>query len=412
MSEIDIRPVEVHERRQAADTFRAALITGAISDENMETTHASWDHGDWLAAWDDDRCVGHVGAYRFDTSVPGGARLPTAGYSRVGVLPTHTRRGLLTQLMQRSLREAHARGQVLASLRASEAPIYGRFGYGLAGDYVAVHIKTERTRPLRGTRAGGSMRLLRRDEVLDIVPPLYDRVARRWVGTIDRPEWMWKRYLNGATEPASAAFGKGEFVAVHSDPSGVDDGYVHYETELAEGFAVGFIGGGTIHDLWGASAEIELAIWQYLFDIDLITTWQADERPVNDPIRRSLHDVRAYETRRIDDEQWIRLLDVDAALTARSYGPGPVALTIAVTDPLFDANNDRWTISTNGAQRTTDPADVIVDIATLSTVYMGSVSWRDLAASSVLPTEVDMGVLDKLDALFAIRPVGYCGSFF
>ena len=122
--------------------------------------------------------------------------------------------------------------------------------------------------------------------------------------------------------------------------------------------------------------------------------------------------MRAYETRQIVDEQWIRLLDVDAALTARTYGPCSVSLTVAVTDPLFEANNDRWTISSTGAERTTDPADVIVDIATLSTAYMGGVAWRDLAASSLLPVEADDAVLETLDALFAIRPVGYCGSFF
>ena len=85
---------------------------------------------------------------------------------------------------------------------------------------------------------------------------------------------------------------------------------------------------------------------------------------------------------------------------------------VAVTDPLFEENNDRWAISGAGATRTTDPADVIVDIATLSTVYMGGVAWRDIAASGLLPVDVDPSVLDLLDALFAHRPTGYCGSFF
>ncbi len=226
----------------------------AASDEMMAAGQASWSDGDWLGAWDGDRCVGNLGAFRFDTTIPGGARLPTAGYSRVGVLPTHTRQGLLTQLMHRSLREARERGQVLASLRASEAPIYGRFGYGLAGDFVRCphHDRTERGR-CAAPRATGSMRLLRCDEVFDVVPPLYERVARRWVGTIGRPEWMWKRYLKAATEPAPTPFGKGEFVAVHTDIDGVDDGYVHYETELLDEFAIAFTGSGTVHDLWGAS---------------------------------------------------------------------------------------------------------------------------------------------------------------
>lgn len=412
MNEIDIRPVEEHEHRHAADAFRTALLSGRASDEMMEAGQASWSDGDWLGAWDGDRCVGNLGAFRFETTIPGGARLPTAGYSRVGVLPTHTRQGLLTQLMHRSLREARERGQVLASLRASEAPIYGRYGYGLAGDFVAAHITSDRTRPLRGARATGSMRLLRCDEVFDVVPPLYERVARRWVGTIGRPEWMWKRYLKAATEPAPTPFGKGEFVAVHTDIDGVDDGYVHYETELLDEFAIAFTGSGTVHDLWGASDAIELALWQYLFDIDLVKTWRASERPVNDPIRRALFDVRAYETRQISDEQWLRLLDVDAALTARTYGPSATAVTIAVSDPLIEDNNDRWAISGGGAQRTSEPADLIVDISTLSAAFMGSVAWRDITASGLLPVDVSRSTLDLLDALFAVRPTGYCGTFF
>lgn len=412
MDDIDIRTVEPHERRRAADAFRTALLSGAASDEMMASGEASWNDGDWLGAWDGDRCVGNLGAFRFDTTVPGGARLATAGYSRVGILPTHTRQGLLTQLMQRSLREARERGQMLASLRASEAPIYGRFGFGLAGDFVAAHIDNTRTRPLRGARATGSMRLLQFDEVLEVVPPLYDRVARRWVGTIRRPDWMWQRYLKGATEPASEPFGKGEFVAVHTDVDGVDDGYVHYETELKEDFATAFAGTGTIHDLWGATPSVELALWQYLFDIDLVKSWRASERPVNDPIRRALFDVRAYETRQVTDEQWFRLLDVDAALTARTYGPCNEGVTIAVTDPLFEQNDERWSITSAGAVTTTDPADVVVDITSLSTTYLGNVGWNDLAASGLLPTDVASDVLDRLDALFTVRPAGYSCSFF
>ena len=154
----------------------------------MASGQASWSDGDWLGAWDGDRCVGNLGFFRFETTIPGGARVPTAGYSRVGVLPTHTPSGPADTVdAARACARRAERGHVLASLRASEAPIYGRFGYGLAGDFVAAHITSERTRPLRGARATGSMRLLRGDEVFDVVPALYERVARRWVGTIGRP---------------------------------------------------------------------------------------------------------------------------------------------------------------------------------------------------------------------------------
>ena len=149
MSDIDIREVEEHEQRGAADTIRAALLTGAVTDDDFERVQPSFADCDSLAAWDDDRCVGHVGAFRFDSTVPGGARVATAGVTRVGVLPTHTRRGLLTQMMHRLLVESRERGNMLATLHASETTIYRRFGFGLGSDAVAAA-----SPPARRSRGG------------------------------------------------------------------------------------------------------------------------------------------------------------------------------------------------------------------------------------------------------------------
>ena len=122
--------------------------------------------------------------------MPGGGRVPTAGVTRVGVLPTHTRRGLLTPMMHRLLAESRQRDNVLATLHASETSIYRRYGFGLASDLVSAQV-TSRDEHRGATAAGpGSMRLLTYGEVLDVVPPLYERVARWRVGSISRPDWM------------------------------------------------------------------------------------------------------------------------------------------------------------------------------------------------------------------------------
>ena len=142
MHDVDIRPVAEHERRAALDTLRHALLSGPVNDDDFAKAGASWDGSDALAAWDGDRCVGNVAAFRFDSTVPGGAQVPTAGVTRVGVLPTHTRRGVLTRLMHRLLAESRERGNVLATLHASETPIYQRFGFGLATDAAAVEVVT------------------------------------------------------------------------------------------------------------------------------------------------------------------------------------------------------------------------------------------------------------------------------
>ena len=137
---IEIRATTPDEYRVASDLVSTALLHAPISDDDWPKSLASWEGSDSISAWDGGRCVGHMAGYRFDTIVPGGATLPTNGVTRVGVLATHRRQGLARTLMTRLLGEAHERGQVLASLRASETRIYQRYGFGLAGQLNEVNV--------------------------------------------------------------------------------------------------------------------------------------------------------------------------------------------------------------------------------------------------------------------------------
>lgn len=408
MPDLDIRPVTVDERRRASDTLRAALLSGPVNDENFAASLPSWDDSDSLAAWQGDRCVGHVAAFRFDSTVPGGAKVPTAGVTRVGVLPTHTRQGILTRLMHQLLVDSRERGQVIATLHASETPIYGRFGFGLGTDSVGALVTTRAAKPWRTSPAPGSMRLLTYDEVLDVVPELYEQVARWRVGSLSRPSWWWQRVLKEASRPVDTPFGKGSFVAVHSDAAGADDGFVLYDVDWNDAFATNPVGTGQVHDIWGTSPEVELDLWRYLLDIDLVVSWQAEVRPVDEPVRRAMHDARAYETRQVLDDQWVRLLDVDGALGARTFGHSSTSVRIEVRDPMFADNCGVWEISADGAVRVGNSADVSVDIATVSAAYLGAVSWRDLATIGAV--NADRATLERLDALFAVRPAPFCGT--
>jgi len=408
VSDFDIRPVDIGERRATTDAFLAALLSGAVNDEMFDQGLASWEDSDPLAAWEGDRCVGHVAAFRFDSTVPGGARLPTAGVTRVGVLPTHTRRGLLTQMMHRLLVESRERGNVLATLHASETSIYRRYGFGLATDSVAAFVTPRAAKPWRVPAVPGSVRLLGCGEVLDVVPPLYERVARWRVGSIGRPQWWWNRTLKDASGPAAAPFGKGSFVAVHSDADGADDGFAFYDVEWDESFATNPVGKGRVRDLWGSSPAVEIELWRFLLEIDLVVGWEAENRPLDEPVRRAMHDSRAYETRQRLDDQWLRILDVDAALSARTYGPVDAPVSIEVSDPMFPANCGTWEVCARGAHRSERTGDITVDIATLSAAYLGAVSWHDLAATGGLAATDD--VMQRLDALFAVQPAPFCGT--
>ncbi len=408
MPDFDIRPVAVDERRAATDTLRAALLSGPVNDERFAESHASWDDSDALAAWQGDVCAGNVAAFRFDSTVPGGAKVATAGVTRVGVLPTHTRQGVLTQLMHRLLVESRDRGNILATLHASETSIYGRFGFGLGTDSTAALVTTRSAKPWRTPPLPGSMRLLPHTEVISVVPNLYERVARWRVGSVSRPRWWWGWTLEEASKPVEARFGKGSFVAIHSGTDGTDDGYVYYEVDWDESFASNPVGAGKVHDLWGRSPAVELELWRYLLDIDLVVTWRASVRPTDEPARRAMHDARAYEARQRLDDQWVRILDVDAALSARAYGPVDSTVVVAVNDPMFTENCGSWSLSRAGAVRTEAVADVDVGIEMLSAAYLGAVSWTDLAAIRGVTASDEL--LGRLDGLFAVQPTPFCGT--
>ena len=103
-----------------------------LTDERYERYKRVLPHDRMFAAWDDGSVVGGAGSFAFVLSVPGGARVPCAGVSAVGVYPTHRRRGVLRSMMRAQLDDVHARGEPLAALWTVEETIYGRYGYGIA----------------------------------------------------------------------------------------------------------------------------------------------------------------------------------------------------------------------------------------------------------------------------------------
>ena len=84
-------------------------------------------------------------------------------------------------------------------------------------------------------------------------------------------------------------------------------------------------------------------------------------------------------------------------------------MTIAVTDGRYDDNTGSWTTGPT-AKRTDTTAGIATDIAGLSAAYLGSTSWWELVAGGRASGDAD--AVRRADALFAHRPLAFCGSFF
>ena len=163
MAAIEVRSCTAEELRGAVTPI-THFFGRAMDDETFDRFKRNLPPERMHAAFDDGGAVAGAGAFPFEVTVPGG-RVRAGGVTLVGVLPTHRRRGLLTQLMRAQLDALHERGEPVAYLWASEGAIYPRFGYGIAS--LAGNIEIARTRaafalPFEPSGRRGSSRTRRR----------------------------------------------------------------------------------------------------------------------------------------------------------------------------------------------------------------------------------------------------------
>src|SRR5439155_12032174 len=106
MAGMDIRPIAIEEYPAFQRTFTRAMGFPPPSDDYLERWTAATNVERTLAAFDRDQIVGTTYSYLFELTVPGGAQLEVAGVTAVGVIATHRRRGIVSELMRRQLAEA------------------------------------------------------------------------------------------------------------------------------------------------------------------------------------------------------------------------------------------------------------------------------------------------------------------
>ena len=351
-------------------------------------------------AEEDGQIVGGASAFEFQFTVPG-AIVPCAGMTVVGVLPTHTRRGILTALMRAQLDDAHERGEPVAALWASEETIYGRYGYGMAALSGEVEIQRVYGAFRKASEHGGSFRLLSRDEALEAIPPVYARVAAETPGMFARPrEWWEGRALHDSEFRRDGA---GEMVHVLLERDGEGLAYAIYRLRMD--FDAGSSTGEVrVIEAMGISPEATAGIWRYLLDVDWMERVQAELLPIDHPLFLLLAQPRRMRFR-VGDSLWLRLVDVGGALSARSL-EGDVVLEVA--DAFCPWNAACYSL--NGA-KTTEDADLSLDVADLATVYLGGFTFAQLQRAGLVQ-EVTPGAVARADAAFRSDRAPWCPEIF
>ncbi|MDH6138696.1 MULTISPECIES: GNAT family N-acetyltransferase [Kitasatospora] len=354
-----------------------------------------------LGVWDGDMPVGGAGAYSFRMAVPGGALLPAAGVTMVGVLPTHRRRGVLTALMRHQLDEVHERGESLAVLTASEPAIYGRYGYGLATWKLGVTVERSRVRVERPEDDRIRLRLTDPAAASPACERLYGELVPLRPGMLARPPG-WERMP--LLDPPGEREGHTPLQCVLAE-DGADGtllGFARYSTRMSWEHA-GPSGDVRVREVLASAPEARSALWAYLLDLDLTDTVVAANLPVDDPLLHLVSDPRRLRSQ-LSDALFVRLVEVGDALRSRHYA-APVDLVLEVADEFCPWNTGRWHLHAAGPEKpaacepTEAPADLALPVRELGSAYLGGVSLAALAAAGLV-RELRPGALAEASAAF------------
>jgi predicted acetyltransferase len=401
--------VSIEYRIPGQDELQAAMRTGeaAFGEEphegEFERMKQMLPHDRWLVAYDDGRPVGTTASHAFRLTVPGG-ELATGGVTWVGVLPSHRRRGILRELMQRQLADLHERGEPLAILYASEPAIYGRFGYGITAPAITMEGETARFAYRDDPGPTGAVRMVDADEALRLMPEVYDAARRTIPGFVARDELEWK--LSRLADPEHWRRGAGpKFYAV-LELDGKPVGYALYriKQDWRDGYSQNQV---RLVEAIANSPVATRELYRFIYGMDLVARVRGKYDP-GSPLFLMVTDSRSLYLK-MSDGLWLRFVDLEAGLKGRTY-EGDDSVVFEIADAFCPWNAGRWRIGAT-VERTDDDAELELDTADLASAYLGAFDFNALAIAGRV-RELKPGALQRASDLFRTPRPPYCPEDF
>jgi len=339
-----------------------------------------------VLAFDGGDIVGMAHYLDMRLTVPGGAVLPMAGVTIVGVAPTHRRRGILRS-MYTELHDRIADAQYpVAGLTASEGGIYGRFGYGPATIEQVLTIDRRFARFRDDAPDPGGVRIIKAADHRDELEQIYERWRQRTPGGVARPEALWDELL--ADREWDRRGGTELYTFLHPD------GYVMYRVFGDDPMIV------RVWEFVAATTDAGIALCRALLGLDLMETVAFGTFP-GDPLPYLLTDPRVARLTHCEDDLWLRIMDIPKTLEARTYR-ADVCAVIEISDG-FRSDGGRFAFEVDDGRvrctPTNAPADVSMGLDVLGSLYLGAHRASSFASANRLHTD-EAGLLARLDAAF------------
>lgn len=369
------------------DPWLSAVARGFLEDEPVEVRREAFvghtAHRRKLGVYDatcpqPEIPVATFASWPTELTVPGGT-VQASAISSVTVAPTHRRRGILRSVMAGELRTAASLGLPVAALTVSESTIYGRFGFGAAAAAANWEIRTRRAGWI-GPEAPGRVDFVSRDQAREVAEALHERVRVTSPGEIALPGGHLNRFFG--TSPDAEKAERLRTIQYRSPAGEVDGLAVYRVVENPDDFSE-----STLELSWllAATDDAYAGLWRFLLEMDLIALLRASELGLDEPLWWMIADQRAAKIT-VTDHQYVRILDVPAALTSRRFGAADT-IALEVDDSLGIAGGT-FIATTDAEGRATveavdaPPAGVPLlrlGVRALSSLFLGGVSVSTLA---------------------------------
>ncbi|GAY14376.1 enhanced intracellular survival protein Eis [Mycobacterium sp. shizuoka-1] len=365
----------------------AATCFGSFRDpDTVAVWRSMTPQGGVVLACDGPDVVGMALALDLELTVPGGRPLRTAGITWVAVAPTHRRRGLLRAMFGELHTWIAGAGYPIAGLLASEATIYGRFGYGPATEEITVSVERRGTEMHPEIPRLGGVRVVDPVEHRDQLADIYERWRRRTPGGLHTPAALWDEVL--ADRESARHGGSALFTLLH------DDGFVMYRTHLGDTKSV------EVTKFTAVTQDAYVALWQTLLGLDLMGTITVDTHP-GDSLQYLLADPRRARIVGTEDALWLRIIDIPTVLEARAYSHDVTAVLEVSDGQLGGGGRYRLSVADGSARCVPSDAtpDVHLYLSVLGSIYLGTHRPSAFAAANRLRC-ADPAHLRDLDLAF------------
>jgi predicted acetyltransferase len=354
-----------------------------------------------LAVFEREGVVATLSAYVVEIALPGGVSAKATALVDTGVVTERRGEGLARALVTAFCNQAHSRGEALAVLNTDLVGLYERFGFGVATTAWSATLPAGRNGSPPGGNHHRRVHLIGATEAARVLPEIFADAQHHRVGEVLRTSQWWEEHL------ADAAFARTptEFAVLEQDGDrgGYREGYVAFVRPTTRPGALVVAELVAADD--GGNREL-LAFVRGLTDGGAVRL-RAQPFSV----------IAALDGRATDSEPspqlWLRILNVETALSLRRYAAASRTV-LAVRDELLEANRGRFLLETYGdgtasATRSSDVAEITLDIADLGRIFLGGSTFAELASSGRIVAS-DVSVLANLDRAFATSGAPFCST--